>query len=159
MVISRRKFLQVGSVVALAAGFPLKAAITATGQRVSAPPSGSAEGVAGALPKAPASRPAPFLAKATFTPYINTAFVIQSRRSKAVEVKLVEISSSGPVPDRQVPGKECFALVFNGQQRLSQDVYTIQHPALGKFDLLLVPVGKARKGKGLFYEAVINRLN
>jgi hypothetical protein len=158
-MISRRKFLQVGSVVALAAGFPLKNIITATGQQTTsaAPPSAANAGVVGSSPEAQ-KRPAVFLSKATFTPYLNTAFVLQSRRTKAVEVKLIEVSSAGPIPDRQAPGKECFALVFRGQQRLSQDVYTIQHPALGKFDLLVVPVGKKDK-KGLYYEAVINRLN
>lgn len=160
MVISRRKFLQAGSVIALAAGFPLKSALTASGQRasaVAAPPS-TAKGVVGAS-TGTSTRPLVFLSKATFTPYVNTAFVIQSKRTRAVAVKLVQVSSSGPVPDQQVPGKECFALVFRGQQKLSQDVYKFQHPALGKFDLLLVPIGKEKKGKAQLYEAVINRLN
>jgi hypothetical protein len=156
MVISRRKFIQAGSVLALAAGLPLKAAITATGQRTSDPPSASAKGIVGVSPEATA-RPTVFFSKATFTPYLNTAFVLQSKGMKAVEVKLVEIHNTGPVPDRQVYGRECFALVFRGQRRLSQDVYRVQHPALGKFDLLLVPMGKDKKG--LFFEAIINRLN
>jgi Domain of unknown function (DUF6916) len=165
MSISRRKFLQTGSVVALSAGFPLKAALTATGQSAAgaAASSGAAEGMAGAAAaatvKATPARPALLLSKATFAPYLNTAFVIKSRRAKAVEVKLIEVSSRGPVPDQQVPGKECFALVFSGQQRLAQDVYEFKHPALGTFSLLLVPVGMTKRGKGLFYEAVINRLN
>jgi hypothetical protein len=164
MPISRRKFLQVGTVVALAAGFPLKAAMTAVGQRTAsaATPSGVAEGVVGAAAataKATTPRATLLLSKATFTPYLNTAFVLQAKRAKPVEVRLVEVSSRGPVPDQQVPGKECFALVFNGQQRLSQDVYEFKHPALGTFNLLLVPVGMNKKGKGLYYEAVINRLN
>lgn len=159
MVMSRRKFLQAGSVIALAAGFPLKNALTASGQRTSAsaPPS-TAKGVVGASAEAPA-HPLVFLSKATFTPHVNTAFMVQSARARAVEVKLVQVNSTGPVPDRQVPGKECFSLVFSGQQRLSQDVYKFQHPALGKFDLLLVPIGKEKKGKGQLYEAIINRLN
>jgi hypothetical protein len=159
MVISRRKFLQAGSVIALAAGFPLKTALTATGQRASAPASDSAKGIVGASKEAPARRPLVFLSKATFAPYLNTAFVVQAGRTRPVEVKLVQLNSTGPVPDREVSGKECFSLVFSGQQRLSQDVYSIQHPALGKFDLLLVPIGKEKKGKGLLYEAIINRLN
>lgn len=161
MSISRRKFLQAGSVVALAAGFPLKAAMTATGQGAAAP-SGAAEAVAGATGatvKATPARAALLLSKATFAPYLNTVFVVQSKRAKAVEVKLVEVSSRGPVPDQQVPGKECFALVFSGQQRLAQDVYEFKHPALGTFNLLLVPVGMNKRGKGPYYEAVINRLN
>ncbi|HEX8772063.1 MAG TPA: twin-arginine translocation signal domain-containing protein [Pyrinomonadaceae bacterium] len=164
MVISRRKFLQAGTVVALAAGFPLKNALTASGQRtstdaaaVAAPPS-TAKGVVGAS-TGTSTRPVVFLSKATFTPHVNTAFVVQSGRAKAVEVKLVQVNSTGPTPDRQIAGKECFSLIFSGQQRLSQDVYKIQHPALGKFDLLLVPIGKEKKGKGQLYEAVINRLN
>jgi hypothetical protein len=160
MVMSRRKFLQAGSVVALVAGFPLKAAFTATGQQTSAaePPSSSNKEVAGAATKAKTNS-LTFMTKATFDPLLNTAFVIQSRRTRPVEVTLVQVNSTGPTPDQHVAGKECFALVFRGQQRLPQDVYSIQHPALGKFDLLIVPVGKDKKGKNLFYEAVINRLN
>jgi hypothetical protein len=161
MVISRRKFLQAGSVIALAAGFPLKNALTASGQRTSAavaPPPSTAKGVVGASTET-STRPVVFLSKATFTPHVNTAFVIQTRSTRPVEVKLVQVNSTGPVPDRQVPGKECFSLVFSAQQRLSQDVYKFQHPALGKFDLLLVPIGKEKKGKAQLYEAVINRLN
>ncbi|HEY6186183.1 MAG TPA: hypothetical protein VIW80_00785 [Pyrinomonadaceae bacterium] len=158
MFISRRKFIQAGSVIALAAGFPLKNALTATEERTGAPQSNPAKGIAGASTEAPA-RPLVFLSQGTFAPYLNTAFMIQSKHMKAVEVKLVQVNSTGPIPDRPAPGKECFSLVFRGQQNISQDVYTFQHPALGKFDLLLVPVGKEKRGKGLLYEAVINRLN
>ena len=35
-------------------------------------------------------------------------------------------------------------------------MYDLQHPSLGKFALLLVPIGK--DAQGLYYEAVFNRL-
>jgi hypothetical protein len=156
MVISRRKFLQAGTVIALAAGVPLKTAIVVPGKRSSAPQSSAPSGTATA-PPATKSDTLAYFSKASFAAYLNSAFVIKSKRSRAVEVKLVEVNDAGPVPDRQLAGKECFSLVFLGRQMLRQDVYTIEHAALGKFDLLLVPIGKDKKGS--YFEALINRLN
>jgi hypothetical protein len=49
-------------------------------------------------------------------------------------------------------------LVFRGGSvKLPQDTYTLEHPALGKFQLFLVPGETAENGaKG--YVATINRL-
>lgn len=154
-MISRRKFLQAGTVVALAAGVPLKSAVVVPGKRSSAPQT-SAPGVTATASPATKTEALPFYTKASFAAYLNSAFVIRSKRTRAVEVKLIKVSDAGPVPDRQIAGKECFSLTFLGHQKLQQDVYAFEHAALGKFDLLLVPVGKDKKG--LYYEALINRL-
>lgn len=158
MFISRRKFLMAGSAVALAAGFPLKAAMTSAKQRRSdSPPESAAKG--GIKTATTAKRPTTLAdyTKATFAALVNSTFRIQSKTVKPVNVKLIEVKDIGPIPDQPRSGKECFALLFSGQPRLGQDTYTIEHAELGKFSLLLVPVGKDKKGA--YYEAVINRLN
>ena len=159
MSISRRKFLQAGSAIALAAGFPLKTAMTSAQQRpitaTAPPPQSSAKGDTRTTPDKRFANLANYT-KATFAAQLNSMFRIQSKLAKPVEVKLIEVKDTGPIPDQQ-SGKECFSLLFIGQPRLRQDTYTIDHAALGKFALLLVPVGKDKKGS--YYEAVINRLN
>jgi hypothetical protein len=160
MFISRRKFLKAGSVIALAAGFPLKSALT-SGKQPPTPTTASPEQTAtrGETKTSTTARPAGLAnySKATFMAQINSVFLIQAKKEKPVQVKLIEVNDVGPIPDRQNPGRECFSLVFSGQPRLRQDTYTINHAALGKFSLLIVPVGKNKKGA--YYEAVINRLN
>ena len=158
MSISRRKFLQAGSAIALAAGFPLKTAMTSAQQRPIAAAltaQSSAKGDTSATPNKRSANLANYT-KATFAAQINSMFRIQSKQAKPVEVKLIEVKDTGPIPDQQ-SGRECFSLLFIGQPRLRQDTYAIDHAALGKFTLLLVPVGKDKKGS--YYEAVINRLN
>lgn len=157
MAISRRKFLQAGTVIALAAGVPLKAAITSTRTQPEASAQANTDRGVAAPGASAAAAPLPFYAKATFTAQLNSSFLIHSKGSKTVEATLVQVKSMGPSPDKQAAGRECFALVFNGGVKLPQDVYSLEHAALGKFSLLLVPNGKDKKG--WYYEALINRLN
>lgn len=158
MFISRRKFIMAGSAVALAAGFPLKNAMTSANQRSSdsPPPQSTAKEAAKTSTEKRKATLVDFT-KATFAAQVNTTFRIQSKTAKPTDVKLIEVKSVGPIPDQQRSGRECFSLLFTGQPRLRQDTYTIDHAELGKFALLLVPVGKDKKGS--YYEAVINRLN
>jgi hypothetical protein len=160
MLISRRKFLQAGAVAAFAVGVPLKTGIVMTGKRSSDPQPAYPNG-AQASPTVKSdpvkSGTLASYTKATFAAYVNSLFLIKSKHTRAIEVKLIEVNDAGPVPDQQVAGRECFSLIFSGPKKLRQDVYTIDHAALGKFDLLLVPVGKDKKGS--YYEALINRLN
>jgi hypothetical protein len=163
MAISRRKFLRAGTMVAIAAGIPIKTGSLLTErQRTNGAPQSNSPNAVRTTPTAKADtgvKPDGLSSytKATFAAYLNSSFLIKSQRTRAVEVKLIEVNDAGPVPDRRVEGKECFSLIFRGPQRLQQDVYTIEHAALGKFSLLLVPVGKDHKVS--YYEALINRLN
>ncbi len=160
MFISRRKFLQAGSAIALAASFPLKNALTSAKQPPAATASPEKNSAKGDTKTSTATaRPGGLesYTKATFTAQINSMFRIQSKQEKPAQVKLIEVKDVGPIPDQQASGKECFSLLFTGQPRLRQATYSIDHAALGKFSLLLVPVGKDKKGS--YYEAVINRLN
>ena len=156
-MISRRKFIQAGTVIAIAAGVPLKTAMVVPGKRSSAPQTGSPGVTTATAPPATKSDTFSFYTKASFAAHLNSPFIIKSKRSRAAEIKLIKVSDAGPVPDRPSAGRECFALLFVGHQTFQQDVYTFEHASLGKFDLLLVPVGKDKKGS--YYEALINRLN
>jgi len=61
---------------------------------------------------------------------------------------------------RQDPNikKECFSLIFKGSPATSlrQNSYRVEHDSLGKFRMLVVPVGNSKQN---LYEAVFNRLN
>jgi hypothetical protein len=54
------------------------------------------------------------------------------------------------------PDHPAFSLIFHSSdpERLEQQIFALEHPELGQFDLFLVPV--ARTENGIAYEAVIN---
>jgi hypothetical protein len=55
--------------------------------------------------------------------------------------------------------KEGFSLMFRGEMNaLLQKTYLIEHPKLGKFSFLIVPVMSNRNRKQ-HYEAIVNRLH
>ena len=152
MVVSRRGFIKRGSLLVLAAGVSLGSADRIFGRDTSI----ESGAIQGDLPPS-GDTPAAFnYSKATFTPYVNTVFRIYSG-SSIVITTLVKAEDIGPVPDQNVVGSECFVLKFSGTQTLPQNTYRIEHDALGRFDLFLVPAGKDKKG--VYTQAVINRLN
>jgi hypothetical protein len=54
------------------------------------------------------------------------------------------------------PDHPAFSLFFDGagSERLEQQIFALEHPELGQFDLFLVPVAQIEGG--IAYEAVIN---
>jgi hypothetical protein len=152
MVVSRRGFMKRGSLLVLAAGVSLSSADRIFG-RDTAIESGAKQGD---LPPT-GDTPAAFnYSKATFTPYVDTVFRIYSGTSMAIAT-LVKVEDIGPVPDHNVVGSECFVVRFRGTETLPQNTYRIEHAALGRFDLFLVPAGKDKKG--IYTQAIVNRLN
>jgi hypothetical protein len=148
MSISRRFFLKTGSLVAVAAGFPLKALAGESTQPVA-----PANSVLSGKIAAEAAR----LNSAAFKSCLNTQFRISRPNTDAVILKLVEVSH-WQEPSRGTD-RECFSALFSATLRapLGQDTYDVEHPSLGKFQMLLVPIGV--KQRGLRYEAVFNRLH
>lgn len=136
---SRREFLKRGTFVALAAGFPLALTETALGV-------GSTKSTAGGLNLD------------AFKSQLGTTFLVNSEASK-VMMTLVNVTNFA---SRQqiAAGKEGFSLLFRGPKEttLKQDTYLIEHPELGTFSFLVVPVGTRNK-RGPQYEAIINRLH
>jgi hypothetical protein len=140
MVVSRRGFIKQGSLLVLGTGVSL----------------GSADRIFGRAHQD--NKPAPLtLIKATFEPHLNTVFRIFRDSSTSISATLVTIEDIGPVPDKAVAGRECFLLTFRGTEKLPQHTYRLDHAVLGTFELFLVPGGSNKKG--IYYEAVINRLN
>lgn len=153
MSISRRKFLRGGTLVALAAAVPLNSAIAVMGQQFS--DGGSQIDFS---PQDVAADPLANYTKATFQQYLNSIFRLSGGIYKPVDVTLTDVADMLPAKAAVEPGKECFTLLFRGESiALPQGTYTVDHPALGRFALFLVPVGADDNGvQG--YLATINRL-
>jgi hypothetical protein len=95
----------------------------------------------------------------TFSPYLNTTFRVKTD-SGTTSLKLIATADlkSGSLISSRIAGKESFSLLFERGARgkaFAQDTYLIEHAALGKFSLFVVPVGSE---SGEHYEAVFTRL-
>ena len=103
------------------------------------------------------------LTLAMFVPLKESVFRLGPPEGPRLELVLVRaepragrrlgLDGSGVV----LPGwvrSEPFALLFRGpaEQALRQDTYEVEHPALGRFLLFIVPVGFDEAGR--YYEAV-----
>lgn len=141
---SRRKFLRTGLLAALFAAVPLKQAFAQSWK--------DRDGNPGETPPAQ-SDPLRNYSKTTFISYLNSIFQLQTVAG-IVEVTLTKVDDM-PAPK----GGECFSLLFRGGSRAwPQNTYTIVHPSLGTFALLLVPSGSDQNG-AQGYLATINRLS
>ena len=141
---SRRKFLKTGVLAALFAAVPLKDALGQSWKDRDHNPGNNHE-----APNDPLAN----YTKATFISYLNSVFALHTTNG-IIGVTLLKVD------DMEAPrGGECFTLLFRGGSRdLPQDSYTLVHPALGTFQLLLVPVGTDDNG-AQGYLATINRLS
>lgn len=95
----------------------------------------------------------------SFYPYITTDFTFCDAGGNSVDLKLTQMEDTRPRGyEPKGNGEECFTLTFDGplRQRLKQDVYSVEHFALGSFTLLITSQGSRNKRN--FYEAVINRI-
>lgn len=141
MSISRRIFIKMASVTAITAGTVGKSALVAFAQDTMLPGSGD---------------PLAYYTQATFTQYINSIFRVHGFRT--VEVMLEKVEDTLPATVSRSGGRESFVLHFRGGDlQLSQDTYTVEHPALGTFKLFLVPNGADANG-AQSYVATFNRL-
>jgi hypothetical protein len=73
----------------------------------------------------------------------------------AVELTLIEATDLSRA-DAPGPRRSPFSLVFRGPLApvMPQRTYPIEHAALGRLEIFLVPIGP--DGKGMRYEAVFN---
>lgn len=157
MLVSRRKFLKAGAIVAFASAVPMSAAVLTNAQQQPIKPP-TAKPLPGAhLPPEVYDDPLFYYRKAIFEASLKTKFVIQTKGFRGIVLTLAEVKSIGPVPDNAASGRECFSLLFRSPNALKQNVYQLKHEVLGLFDLFLVPLPKDKLGRK--YVAVINRLN
>jgi hypothetical protein len=146
MSLSRRKFLKAGTLVAIAAGIPLKVlgAQTITQSSAFLPTNGRLNAGMG-------------LSREVFARQLNTEFSFSHKNLAGVGVKLIEVNDL--TPKTATSGKECFGVVFVGPSNtpLRQDTYRVTHKSLEKFEMLVVPI--ASRKEGMYYEAIFNRLH
>ncbi|HEV7886792.1 MAG TPA: hypothetical protein VGO92_04480 [Acidimicrobiales bacterium] len=90
----------------------------------------------------------------TFRPHLDTVFTIQFADA-AVPLTLVGVEAYGPRPG--APRAEGFSLYFKGEPgvTLVQSMYSLDHEALGRLDLFIVPVQPESDGLPC-YQAVFN---
>ena len=154
MTISRRKFIKIGSVSA--------ALLAGTSLGINAAVFGQANGSDGFNLPPEIYGDSLFSYQAeTFKKLIGSEFSLQTEEF-AETVVLTELTENLPVSGKKLRGKyieskENFMLSFRvSSAEAKQANYTMFHPELGKFDLLLVPA-QNKKGEMLL-NAVINRL-
>ncbi len=143
MSITRRRFLQAGSLFTLFSIIPTKRIVGET-TRIRDVISTTPDAESGALAH---------YTKATFESYLNSIFQLQTA-NETVALTLIDVTDM-PAPK----GGECFTLLFRGgKQSYPQATYTLVHPSLGTLQLLLVPAGFDRQA---VWECVatINRLS
>jgi hypothetical protein len=138
---SRRTFVKAGLMTALFAAVPLRSAFGK-----------GFKNLAGVIPLFDEDDPLANYTKSTFVSYLNSVFQIQTG-SGNVAVTLTSVD------DRPAPtGGECFSLLFvGGSTPRNQNTYVVSHPALGTFNLFLVPAGADENGAQKSV-ATINRL-
>lgn len=83
----------------------------------------------------------------TFQPHVGSRFRITRGDKRLADLQLAEVRARPP--DGRT---ECFSLLFRGAAGLPQDTYGIDHAALGRWQMFLVPLG------GDAVEAVINHV-
>ena len=95
---------------------------------------------------------------------LNTPFRIQAASGRTIKVTLAEVKmrkEKPSKPGRRPPpdaGNEKFSLFFSGARGdlLKQDVYSVAHETLGRFDLFLVPICTRNPAK-IDYQVVVSR--
>ena len=94
------------------------------------------------------------LTSASLGAQLNTKFRLSPEPEKIVELELVEVKDSNDVEGQT----ERFSAFFRGplESFLPQRTYSMEHEAMGSFELFIVPL--RQDAAGFYYEAVFNRL-
>ena len=92
------------------------------------------------------------IAREEFANSVNTKFKLEVDEANSIELELVTFDDLG-----STTRQEQFSLVFRGPAAplLPQTIYRLDHGAIGRFSIFLVPIG--RDNRGVNYEAVFNR--
>ena len=90
-----------------------------------------------------------------FSKHFNTTFQIHYGVETPLDVKLIDIKEIGG--ESSSPDRKPFSLVFRSADRenyLIQQIYTFEHPEIGKLEIFIVPIGP--DDQGMRYEAIFN---
>ena len=148
MTMPRRTFLRDAFRSTLSVGLVLAAARAGLGQK------------SAGVPLEAQKEPVFSFTASTFEPYVGDIFTTPNARGEVIELKLVKLQKYEPVNrlTKLAKATKSFSLQFKASDELPPftSIYTISHPALGKFDLFLT---RRKTDEGdLFYEAVINHV-
>lgn len=93
------------------------------------------------------------LTRTSFEPHMDTTFRLHHEDLGAVDLELVEATDRTP---ERFEGEQ-FSLIFKGppDTYLPQQIYALEHEAMGRLNLFLVPVDQRKDGYR--YEAFFNR--
>lgn len=95
----------------------------------------------------------------SFTEHVGSRFRLQLEGQEPLELELFEIARYEENPDFAAR-KEPFSLLFLGPASplMPQAIYPLEHPALGRMEIFLVPIGPDPRGNrsGMRYEAAFN---
>ena len=147
---TRRNFLKRSGTVALAAAL-IGPFASAFGQN-----RGSVDHLTSG-PLAASTDPLSYLTQKDFISYIGEVFELRRDGQRPVKVRLTEATElHSSFNEKRGYVGESFSLLFEstGKSRLAGDLYDFDHYALGKFSLLVTPVGRS----GTEYEAIVNRI-
>jgi hypothetical protein len=100
-----------------------------------------------------------YLRRSSYVPLIGEGFEVTAPGRRPILARLVSVMDLG-IGRRMRPlagAEDAFALLFRSptRPRLEQDVMSLRHPVLGRFQLLVSPASTDRRGQD--YSATINR--
>lgn len=149
MTISRREFIRNAGIAALTASviLPSTNVFGKTATNGSFP-----------VPPGTADNPLTYLKVQHFEVFVNDTFRFQKDGASGVKLQLVEANERS-LPNNVKQGLigDSYSLVFqnNSKSAIDHGLFTVTHEQLGRFDLLISPVGL----HGNRYEAIVNRIN
>jgi hypothetical protein len=143
MTITRRKLLEMCSLVAASAAMPLQVLAKLAGAPLGKVSSGKKNNDYDALWH---------MTAATFKPWIGSTFTIHLQGSKTALALLTDVTDLSTNPN-----KPWFSLRFQGYPGtpLTQNTYVFENSVLGRFALLVVPTGGG--SQPTFYTGLVNR--
>lgn len=80
-----------------------------------------------------------------FQPHLGSKFRVIVSKDDRVDAVLTEVKVQGKAPKSQFRAPVSLILVTQDRV-LDQSTYSIDHPQLGRLNLLIVPTGKGSKG-------------
>ena len=89
-----------------------------------------------------------------FSQHIDQKFSVHIDGNEPLELELIEVAKMGAAPENP-QYRQAFSAVFVGpdQPILPQQIYRVEHKAIGPLDIFLVPLGPDRAGS-IRYETV-----
>ncbi|HWO02282.1 MAG TPA: hypothetical protein VNS63_23755 [Blastocatellia bacterium] len=93
-----------------------------------------------------------FFTLETFTPHVNTTFLMHYGDSQTAELNMTSATDVGS-SSRQIQISLKFQAPVSAP--VAQGIYRLDHDKMGVLDMFLVPIDK--DAAGVYYEAIFNR--